>query len=155
MSSTSIYRSLAPTWPAPYKSTEVTLRYRVPFFNKSLFEVWRVCGVSGRPQTLLLSLSHSWLVGFSSGLTAGHSSSWMFSCRKTVLVMHVTWALALSCMSKNWGPTPYAVTNTCCNSIRCIRRSKITTADDKIRTAINTDATSHHHTTSGSWGKFS
>ena len=45
MSSTSIYHSLAPMWYVPYKLTEVMLRYQVPFFNKTLFEVleslWR------------------------------------------------------------------------------------------------------------------
>ena len=39
MSSTSIYHSLAPTGHALYKSTEVTLWYQVPFFNKGLFEI--------------------------------------------------------------------------------------------------------------------
>jgi hypothetical protein len=39
MSSTRIYHSLIPTWYAPYKSTEVTLRYQVPLFNKNLFKV--------------------------------------------------------------------------------------------------------------------
>ena len=39
MSSTSIYHCLAPTRRAPYKSTVITLRNRVPFYNKCLFEV--------------------------------------------------------------------------------------------------------------------
>jgi hypothetical protein len=39
MSSTSIYHSLARMKHAPYKLTEVTVRYQVPFFNKKLFEV--------------------------------------------------------------------------------------------------------------------
>jgi hypothetical protein len=37
MSSTSIYHSLAPTWHAPCKPTEITLRYQAPIFCKSLF----------------------------------------------------------------------------------------------------------------------
>jgi hypothetical protein len=78
---------------------------------------WRVCGGKGHPQTLLLSLFHTCLMGLRLGLTAGHSISWMSSSRKTALVMHATWALALSCMSTNSGPTQYAATNTCYSNI--------------------------------------
>jgi hypothetical protein len=60
--------------------------------------------------------------------------------------MRATWALTLPCTSKNSEPTPYAATYPCCSSIDVPRSSKITT-DDKFRTAINTDATPHHHRT--------
>ena len=56
---------------------------------------WGVCGGTGCPQTLLLSLSHTCLMGLSSGLTAGHSISSTSSSRNTTLVMRATWALAL------------------------------------------------------------
>jgi hypothetical protein len=77
---------------------------------------WRACGGIG-PPWLLLNLSYTCSMGLRMGLTAGHSISQMSSSRKTALVMHAIWALALLCKSMNSGPTPYAATNTCCSSI--------------------------------------
>ena len=112
MSSMSIYDSLGPTWHVPYKSTEVTLRYQVPFLNKSLSEVLESLRWNRMHMNTSVMLdgikvgTHCWplhLLNVSSG--------------KTALVMCATWVLALSCMSTNSGPTPYAATNTCCTSI--------------------------------------
>jgi hypothetical protein len=89
-------------------------------FNSSIracSRSWRVCGRTGSPWTLLLSLSHTCLMGLISGLTAGHSISWMSSSCKTALVMCAILAQALSCMSTNSESTPFAATNTCCSSI--------------------------------------
>ena len=104
--------SLTLMWHAPYKSTEVTLRYQVPFFKEPVRGL-----AESVVELLLLSLSHTCSMGLGSGLTAGHSIFWMSNSRKTALVMRTTWALALSCMRTNSGPTPYAATNTCYSSI--------------------------------------
>jgi hypothetical protein len=69
MYSTSIYHSLAPTWHAPYKSTEVTLRYQIPFFNKSRFEVLESLWWNRMPTNTLLSLSHTCSMGLTLELT--------------------------------------------------------------------------------------
>ena len=80
---------------------------------RSCSRSWRVCGGTGRPRTLLLSLSHTFSMGLRSGLTADHSISWMSSSRKTALVTRDTCCAWVRIQ----GQHPYAVTNICCSSI--------------------------------------
>jgi len=146
-SSVSIYHCLAPTWHAPYKLTEVTLRYQVPFFNKSLFKVLESLWWNRTPMnTSVKPLPHMF-----DGIKVG-THCWPFHHLNVQFLQDSSGDVrymspGLSCMSTNSGPTPYAVTNTCCSSIDVPCSGKITMDDDKIRMAINTDATPHHHRT--------
>jgi hypothetical protein len=78
---------------------------------------WKVCGRTGRPRTLMLSLSPHMLNGIKIG-----THCWSFHLLKVQFSQDRSGDeryMALSCISKDSGSTPplNGATNTCCSSI--------------------------------------
>jgi hypothetical protein len=144
-----IYHSMAPTWHALFKSMEVMLRYQVPSFNKTLFEVLESLLYNRVPTNTSVKPIPHMLDG-----VKVENHCWPFHLLKVQFSQNSSGDVHYMSPGIVMHDYEFRANNVCSNQhmlyqylLGVLHSGKITTDDYKIRTAINTDATPHHHRT--------